>query len=168
MQRHGSPAKAGCGTPVEEVESEAAEPAGNQERVVKRSKSREWAPLLACERGATGANQSEHSKVEQAMQAWQGEASHALRIMQSKQSNAPHHAPQHHTTHHTPHHFTPRASVWQLQQAWPGEQCKAKRVEQCKGSRCNEQSKQVLHAARLQSTTLNLVSTRVRGVTLYS
>ena len=52
---------AGCGTPVEEVESEAAEPAGNQERAVKRSKSREWAPLLACERGAKGANQAQRA-----------------------------------------------------------------------------------------------------------
>ena len=66
---------AGCGTPVEEVESEAAEPAGNQERAVKRSKSREWAPLLACERGAKGANQAQRAK--QAMQAWKGEASNA-------------------------------------------------------------------------------------------
>ena len=62
MQRHGNPAKAGSGTPVEEVESEAAEPAANQERVVKRSQSREWAPLLACERGAKGANQAQRAK----------------------------------------------------------------------------------------------------------
>ena len=114
------------------------------------------------------------------MQAWQGEALHAMRVMQSKPSNAPRHAPHHHTTHHTPHHFTSRASVWQsaasmtrgskscnADHAKPAELCQAKRVKQRKCSRCNRHSKQVLHAAGLQSTTLNLVSTRVRGVTLY-
>ena len=53
MQGHGSPATAGCGTPVEEVESEAAEPAGHQE---------EWAPLLVCMREAKGANQEQRAK----------------------------------------------------------------------------------------------------------
>ena len=50
---------AGCGTPAEEVESWAAEPAGHQERVLKRSKSREWLLLLACKRGANEANEAQ-------------------------------------------------------------------------------------------------------------
>jgi len=54
------------------------------------------------------------------MQAWQGEALLAMRVMQSKQSNAPRHAPHHHTTHHTPHHFTPRASVGQIAASMAG------------------------------------------------
>ena len=102
-------------------------------------------------------------------------ASHAK---QAKQCTTPRTTSPHHPPHATPLHSSSLSGAncskhgrgeqaMQCGSCKGAELCKAKRIKQRKCSRCNRQSKQVLHAARLHCTTLNLVSTRVRGVTLY-